>query len=83
MEGRRQFLDPITAILECGHGTRICKSCILRFIIEREGQWDRVTCIECKQFLSKDQLAKLLRRRDIKRFRLQMMPEHISYYECC
>ena len=83
-EERRQFPDPVTAILECGHGTGICKSCILRFItdsLEREGQWDRVTCIECKQFLSKDQLAKLLRRGDIKRFRLPM-PEHISYYEC-
>ena len=84
-EKRRQFPDPVTAILECGHGTGICKSCTLRFItdsLEREGQWDRVTCIECKQFLSKDQLAKLLRRGDIKRFRLPML-EHISYYERC
>ena len=67
---RRRFPN-LAAPLGCGHGIEVCQDCVLRFVaasLQSHGQWDRVSCIECKGPATKEEIMGMVASKDFAKY---------------
>lgn len=75
---RRRFPSP-NPPLECGHGGAACQTCVLRFAgdeLDRHGDWDRLSCIECNGVMGRIGVESMLSRKEVQMWVLSSRNAH-------
>lgn len=69
MNCRWQF--PNVAAPNCGHSMSACRACVTRYItfeIEKRGQLQEISCLDCNENLTESYLESLVTKRDFKKY---------------